>query len=206
MSLAAPASFIAGRASKGLLSVPRRGDPLVSPRRHVPEEGWGEGGLRSHDAPPGRPPACRIFFGDFHRPGRGGPQGASSQSRAGRPRPQARPAPRRPAGDGKKRGGGGKVRTPEPRGLSPATRTPGPSSRLCRRSTASSHRCSSLPEAQERGLSCPPPFWSPASPGPAACKFRAEEPTDPTGGNGGAASERPQGPRGSSDGAGWCVD
>ncbi|KAJ1135621.1 hypothetical protein NDU88_002059 [Pleurodeles waltl] len=37
-------------------------------------------------------------------------------------------------------------------------------------------------EAQERGLSCPPPFWSPTSSGLAACKIRAEEPTDPTGG------------------------
>ncbi|KAJ1174640.1 hypothetical protein NDU88_006460 [Pleurodeles waltl] len=107
-------------------------------------------------------------------------------------------------GGGKKRGGR-KGPTPPNRGPPPATRTSGPSSRLCRRSAASCHHRPSLPEAQERGLSCPPPFWSPASPGPAACKFRAEEPTDPTWGNGGTASERPQGPRGSSDGAGWCV-
>ncbi|KAJ1186328.1 hypothetical protein NDU88_003110 [Pleurodeles waltl] len=126
------------------------------------------------------------------------------------PRPGPRPGDQE--GGGRKKGGGGICHPlrhgPGPQwaaGAAPGHTDPQPQSQappLIRGEQSQPHVS---PGGPERGLSCLPPFWSLASSGPAACKIRAEEPTDLTGASGGAVPERQQGARGSSNGAGWCV-
>ncbi|KAJ1179823.1 hypothetical protein NDU88_005056 [Pleurodeles waltl] len=152
---------------------------------------WGgEGGFWSHDAPPGRPRPAGSSSGTPGGAARptglqgvaSGASTAPAQTAEAPKEPQLSPGPaaRDPRWDEEE---GGKVRHPRTAGAAPGDADPRPQLQapppICSEQSPS---LVSLSEAQERGLSCPLPFWRPSGPGPADCKFRAEEPTDPTGG------------------------